>query len=339
MLANCAVTLYLNDECKLRDGIGTGMCTLADDCEEAHSALLQRKPHKLRRCGFDNFSEIVCCPLGVPSKHGIPRRAETECNEILKTSVPPLNSFIYGGEVASAGEFPFVVALGYNKGDGIDYNCGGSIISKDFVLTAAHCIDTLEGIRPTVVRSGVINISDSNWNDETDVNIADYILHPNYTTNLQYNDLCLLRLSRPLQFSLNVHAVCLETNHDDPKESLSITGWGQTNSQTLQKSNVLLKTNVTAVSLSECSKTFNKNNFRKLPRGLSQEMLCAGDPAGAHDACKGDSGGPILVPTIKSQYRLVGVTSFGKGCGSPDPGVYTRVSRYIDWIEPIVWPN
>lgn len=54
---------------------------------------------------------------------------------------------------------------------------------------------------------------------------------------------------------------------------------------------------------------------------------------------QGDSGGPLQSVTADGLNRLVGVTSFGRGCGSPVPGVYTRVSRYLDWIESVVWPN
>lgn len=53
---------------------------------------------------------------------------------------------------------------------------------------------------------------------------------------------------------------------------------------------------------------------------------------------QGDSGGPLVVRN-NTNFNLVGVTSFGKLCGSVSPGIYTRIYNYISWIEDIVWPN
>lgn len=69
--------------------------------------------------------------------------------------------------------------------------------------------------------------------------------------------------------------------------------------------------------------------------------MCAGDPQHVKDTCQGDSGGPIQVTRWIDNllmYRVIGITSFGKRCASATPGVYTRVSEYLDWIESVVWP-
>jgi secreted trypsin-like serine protease len=85
----------------------------------------------------------------------------------------------------------------------------------------------------------------------------------------------------------------------------------------------------------------------KIPDNLRQTQMCASGETSSRqtiDACQGDSGGPIQIKQISSvnnenYYIVVGVTSFGASCGSSIPGVYTRVSEYLDWIEGIVWPN
>lgn len=80
---------------------------------------------------------------------------------------------------------------------------------------------------------------------------------------------------------------------------------------------------------------------RSLREGLSEGQCCAFDPEAKNDACQGDSGGPLQYFTGKSSTlaRIVGVVSFGISCGTELPSVYTRIAHYLDWIEPIVWPN
>ena len=80
-----------------------------------------------------------------------------------------------------------------------------------------------------------------------------------------------------------------------------------------------------------------------LPRGLQNSQLCAGDIKGIKDTCQGDSGGPLLKNMIqedgsKFSYAM-GITSYGGVCGTGSPGVYTRVSEYLNWIENIVYAN
>ena len=66
---------------------------------------------------------------------------------------------------------------------------------------------------------------------------------------------------------------------------------------------------------------------------ITSNMICAGDLKGGKDACKGDSGGPLMVPS--NEFAVIyGIVTFGNGCARPDaPGVYTRVTNYIDWIQ------
>lgn len=81
-------------------------------------------------------------------------------------------------------------------------------------------------------------------------------------------------------------------------------------------------------------------NQPSLRGGLSESQCCAFDPAARNDACQGDSGGPLQNFQISSNLAtIVGVVSFGISCGTSLPSIYTRVAYYLDWIEPIVWPN
>ncbi|XP_047533321.1 serine protease persephone-like [Vanessa atalanta] len=348
----------VGDNCIPHEEVDEGICKSVIDCEVAIRTIQQNGNHPFRRCGFHKDMEIVCCPTRkyvVPKPTKKPatkptadkfgdtntrslRIADKECQKIVETSLPPLGLHIIGGETVSLGEFPHMVALGYERTDGFDFLCGGSLISRTFVLTAAHCVDTLDQVKPSIARMGTIEIGDRQWSDETDGRINEIITHPSYKRRTKYHDLALLRLESPAQFSTNLNPVCLYTKTDNPRVPLTITGWGKTSTTRDVKSTLLLKANVTVVPRAKCGESYT--NWRKLPVGISEEQICAGDPQGLRDTCQGDSGGPLQGLTERDgQYRLVGITSFGRGCGSPVPGVYTRVSHYLDWIESVVWPS
>lgn len=96
--------------------------------------------------------------------------------------------------------------------------------------------------------------------------------------------------------------------------------------------------------LPACNSTlmeYNRNaNQPSLRNGLVDGQLCAYDPEAKSDACQGDSGGPIQLYNARTGIStVVGIVSFGISCGTALPSIYTRVARYLDWIEPIVWSN
>ncbi|KPJ15232.1 Serine protease snake [Papilio machaon] len=338
-----------------------------------HSALADeihnRKYHEYKRCGFKDVTEIVCCPQKPIDKYGETTRKKAriadieckkitdtvippldlhiiggeavsvgefphmvKCKKITDTVIPPLDLHIIGGEAVSVGEFPHMVALGYPEGDGYNFMCGATLLSDTFVLTAAHCVDTIDQIKPAIARLGVVELGSTARNNETDVDVAEIIVHPNYTRRYKYHDLSLIRLSKRVEYSSVLSPACLYTSLQDPTVPLTITGWGKTSTTRNVRSNMLLKAKVSIVGREKCNENYSM--WRKLPNGISNEQLCAGDPQGLRDTCQGDSGGPLQALTeADGHYRVVGVTSFGRGCGSPVPGVYTRLALYLDWIE------
>ncbi|XP_023934808.1 serine protease persephone [Bicyclus anynana] len=324
----------VGDACAPTDTISEGSCKLLTDCNVAVRYIKRIEFHPFSRCGFRNVSEIVCCPLDEAGH----RVADLECKKIVNTNLPSLVSHIVGGNNATHGEFPHMVTLGYNVSGVYEFLCGGSLISQSYVLTAGHCMESIEKLKPTIVRMGIVNIGNGQVNNESDVRIDKIIKHPNYTKPLTYNDIALLKLEQPVKFSPKVAPICLYTKNDDPTVPLIVSGWGTTNVMKNARTPYLQKATVTVVPTSGCTRLHPA--FRRLPQGISDGQICAGDPLGLRDACQGDSGGPLQGLTTDDGFlRLVGVTSFGRGCGSPTPGVYTRVSYYLDWIESVVWPD
>ncbi|CAG4956208.1 unnamed protein product [Colias eurytheme] len=348
----------VGDRCRPNNEVTVGVCKLVTECFEAIRAIQERESHNFQRCGFSGLTEIVCCPsdrytlihkttpkpvqtstvLTEKKFGGNVRISDIECQKIVDSSLPPLGLHIIGGETASNGEFPHMAALGYDTAEGLKFQCGGSLISDQYILTAAHCVETLDDVKPSIARLGVVDIGENSFNPETDVNVSNIIVHPQYGRKNKYNDIALLRLDRRVSLSSNLNPVCLYTQDDDPKVALTITGWGKTSTSRDTNSALLLKANVTVVETSKCSALYG--TWRRLPDGIARTQICAGDEQGRFDTCQGDSGGPLQALTSPDgQYRLVGVTSFGRGCASTVPGVYTRVASYLDWIEGVVWPR
>uniref|UniRef100_A0A1B6CWC8 Peptidase S1 domain-containing protein n=2 Tax=Clastoptera arizonana TaxID=38151 RepID=A0A1B6CWC8_9HEMI len=248
---------------------------------------------------------------------------------------------IVGGSNAESGEFPHMAAVGFHTRDGsISWNCGGSLISEEFVLTAAHCSNTTYG-DPIVVRLGTINLNeDYNGDDYRDYRVVEVIPHPRYVPPFKYNDIALLRLSETVRVTTKIHPACLSNSEFFLKKPIA-TGWGRT-AFVGKVSSILKKVELSIIDNTQCNNLYNqdKMNSKYFRNGVVSSMLCAGELSGGKDTCLGDSGGPLQVidESNKCIHHIIGVTSFGKVCGAVNsPGVYTRTSHYLSWIESIVW--
>ncbi|KAL3856718.1 hypothetical protein ACJMK2_011441 [Sinanodonta woodiana] len=165
------------------------------------------------------------------------------------------------------------------------------------------------------------------------VGVTEIVMHPDY--EFIYNaDLALLRLQRPLVISYNVRPVCLPwgRRHFTNSTLCYIAGWGITDMKdyyTTTAPEYLHHAKTKIWREADCKKAYSSR--------VKDSMFCAGYNAGGIDACKGDSGGPLMCQTEDSRWVLAGVTSWGEKCGQPGlPGVYTDVASYLDWIDSVM---
>ncbi|MFN7684713.1 MAG: serine protease [Oligoflexia bacterium] len=243
--------------------------------------------------------------------------------QATQKKLQPISGTIVGGEDAAPGELPFIVSIQRRSGS---HFCGGSLIGKRWVLTAAHCVDAGDESRIRVV-AGLHERR--NPQGVQAIDIARVIQHPEYqsaTITSDY-DFALLELKDDAVFdSIALNDVEIEIPSDEEKAQASVTaGWGTT-SEGGMLSNILQKVTVPLVSKERCEVAY--------PGKMSDRMICAGLEAGMKDSCQGDSGGPLLVHDDHDRPLLVGVVSWGAGCARPKKyGVYSKVNSVIEWIR------
>uniref|UniRef100_A0A3Q1J8F0 Peptidase S1 domain-containing protein n=1 Tax=Anabas testudineus TaxID=64144 RepID=A0A3Q1J8F0_ANATE len=234
-----------------------------------------------------------------------------------------LNTRIVGGEDAPPGHWPWQVSLQIAGG----HFCGGSLISKQWVMSAAHCVSGTNPEGWTVVL-GRQNQQDSSPN-EVSTSVAEIVLHPNYDSSINDNDIALLRLATPVQFTDHIRPVCLAASGSVFNNGTVswVTGWGEEKEEvSLPFPQALQEVEVPVVGNRQCNCLYGVFT-------VTDNMICAGVLAGGKGSCQGDSGGP-MVSKQGSVWIQSGIVSFGLGCARPNlPGVYTRVSHYQSWID------
>ncbi|XP_062872584.1 transmembrane protease serine 5 [Trichomycterus rosablanca] len=239
-------------------------------------------------------------------------------------------SRIVGGVEATPGKWPWQVSLYYSN----RHSCGGSIITSQWIITAAHCVQyyRLRQISSWVVYAGIVTRNAAKLAQQTGHSVEKIIYNKNYNHRDHDSDIALMKLRTALNFSDTIRPVCLpKYAHELPGGTLCwISGWGYTQPDDVHIPDTLKEAPVPLISTKKCNSSCMYNGE------ITQRMLCAGYTEGKVDACQGDSGGP-LVCQADNVWRLFGVVSWGTGCAEPNhPGVYTKVAEFLSWIYEVI---
>lgn len=268
---------------------------------------------------------------------------------------------VYGGNVTGLLEFPWTTLLEYtvDTGGPKQHICGAAFIAQRWLLTAAHCVHEKfvgKARKLTGARLGEWDQTTdpdciSGWNGRREcapphiqVGIDRQLMHPQFEPNNMTHDIALLRLERPIDWQQlqHVEPVCLPIRRGANADQLAssaadVSGWGRTENN--QLSTVKRKAMLHVLAQQQCVPLYREQGYV-----IGPGQLCATGGINV-DSCSGDSGGPLTVeaytPRRDRFVYLAGIVSFGKEhCGRTDfPGVYTRVSSYMDWIEQTIRDN
>jgi secreted trypsin-like serine protease len=257
--------------------------------------------------------------------------ARTKRQQAAAALVHPNERIVGGREVADDAQFarlfPYQVAVTFagfpNAYDG--RHCGGSLIAKDWVLTAAHCF--IDGNQSDDFRVYAGSRLLSAGGTFVDLIKGGLYPHPQFNRQTFDNDAALLHLASPLaQAPVALADAALEILL---AHNATISGWGDTTPGSRRGSDVLVYAPIPLVDGPTCTKQYAAATP---PLGVATSMVCAGN--GSIDSCQGDSGGPLVLRKSDGSTVLAGVTSWGIGCAMPKfPGVYTRVSQFATWIN------
>ncbi|KAF9813182.1 hypothetical protein SFRURICE_015671, partial [Spodoptera frugiperda] len=270
---------------------------------------------------FTDFQEAVdteCC-ADAATDAAADDAQNTDENELeldveLEAACPELSGQIIGGRPSSIQRHPYQVSMVLNGNS----FCGGFIISPDYVVTAAHCV---QNTSPAAIRLRVGSTRRDSGGRI--VRVASVIVHPQYGRPQFDNDIAVLRLARPLTFNANIRAIKLpQPRQPVPLVRLTVTGWGLTAVGGRRIPRIMMEANVPVVPHWLCRLSYGQS--------LTSNMFCGGHfLIGGVSSCQGDSGGPAVF-----RDTAFGVVSFARGCALPlSPTVFTNIASLRNWIR------
>ncbi|XP_062895117.1 trypsin-like isoform X1 [Mobula hypostoma] len=223
---------------------------------------------------------------------------------------------IIGGYECPKHSTPWIVSLniGYHL-------CGGSLISENWVVSAAHCYQRHMWVM--LGKHDIMAVEETEQLIESEV----VLRHSLYNSDTLDYDIMLIKLSQPAVLNRNVAAIPLPTQCPMAGDECLISGWGNTKDPGADYGDRLQCLKAPIVSQTLCKKSYMEV--------ITNNMICLGFLEGGKDSCQGDSGGPVVCDGV-----LQGVVSWGYGCAERFyRGVNTRVCNFVSWIEETMAAN
>lgn len=217
------------------------------------------------------------------------------------------------GGYATEGQFPFMAALYHNQ----QFVCGGSVISENYILTAAHCLHNRDALDMTIILGSIEMVPK--------MPIVHYfnktIIHSRFDPINQNFDIALIRLQQPVVLGTStIDSIELSAEPEEYPANTTATIIGYAvNIGGVYTVDHLKYAYIPIWSRHEC-------NCVIYPP-IQDHMVCAGHLLGNVTSCAGDSGGPLVIDA-----KLYGIVAFGYGCGTRNPAVYIRVPLFRSWI-------
>ncbi|MER5298782.1 S1 family serine peptidase [Streptomyces lasiicapitis] len=237
------------------------------------------------------------------------------------------DSVVIGGRPVRVADSPWTVALASRDrfgGTRSGQFCGGVVIARSTVLTAAHCMREevlgvpLGRVRDLKVISGRDDLATNTGNE---ISVRRVRINPEYDAYTNAGDFAVLTLSEPLPEAYTIRTAGAGDAAYEPGTGAAVYGWGDTTGGG-DYARTLHAADVTVLADKVCEEAYPGSADGTY---TSASMVCAGELKGGRDACQGDSGGPLV-----AQGRLIGLVSWGDGCGQAgSPGVYTRISDVV----------
>ncbi|TSQ24017.1 Serine protease 27 [Bagarius yarrelli] len=243
---------------------------------------------------------------------------------------------IVGGSEARVGAWPWQVDI---QMEASGHVCGGSIISRDWVLSAAHCFPDPSDVSSYQLYMGRNQLNGANQFEMVRA-VKRVVVAHGYSRPQEGRDVALVELSSPLTWTNYVQPVCLPSSDSQfyGGTMCYVTGWGNTQEGvSLSGVGTLREVRVPIIDQESCNSMYQIDLSNSDAVSILSDMICAGYQEGGKDSCQGDSGGPLVCSLENGTWIQAGVVSFGLGCAQKNrPGVYARVSSFVGLIRSTV---